>query len=101
MSQWAAAGVNLDFGPVRIVEIEPGVCCSGAWANITITRWVGRSTTTAVERIGRVGDEVRGQYPSGASAIHLIAEGADISGKAALFCQCVPLILKEIRSTDW
>lgn len=76
MSQWTPANPNVGFGPARIIEIEPGTCCVGSWANITLTRWVGRGTAPAVERVGRVGDEVRTQYPAGTSAIHLIAEGA-------------------------
>lgn len=67
---------NAGFGPVRIIEVEPGVCCVGGWANVSISRWVGPGTVAAVERLARVGDELRAQYPSGLSSVHLIAENA-------------------------
>lgn len=76
MSQWAPAKANIEFGLARIIEVEPETCCAGAWANISLTRWVGRGTAAAVDKVSRVGDEVRTQYPSGVSAIHLIAETA-------------------------
>ncbi|HKU43140.1 MAG TPA: hypothetical protein VJR89_33500 [Polyangiales bacterium] len=76
MSPAAHGKSDLEFGPVRIIEVEPGACCAGAWANISLTRWIGRGTASAVERVARVGDEVRTQYPDGVSAVHLIAEGA-------------------------
>ncbi|HKP57428.1 MAG TPA: hypothetical protein VJV78_11940 [Polyangiales bacterium] len=76
MSQWAPARANIEFGLARIIEVEAATCCAGAWANISLTRWVGRGTAAAVDKVSRVGDEVRTQYPSGVSAIHLIAETA-------------------------
>src|SRR3954469_18589850 len=76
MTQGARAKPNAAFDPARIVEIDPGTCCTGAWANVTLTRWISRGTVSAVERVGRVGAEVRAQFPMGTSAVHLICEGA-------------------------
>jgi hypothetical protein len=76
MTQGARAKPKAAFDPARIMEIDPGTCCSGAWANVTLTRWVGRGTLSAVECVARVGAEVRAQYPMGTSAVHLISEGA-------------------------
>ena len=58
------------------MDVEPGTCCIGAWGNITLTYWEGRGTAPAVERLARLGAEIRAQYPNGTSAIHLIREGA-------------------------
>jgi hypothetical protein len=67
-----------EHGPLQLLETEPGACCTGSWANLTITRWQGRGTGPAVERVAKVSAEVRAQYPSGISSVHLIVEGAGL-----------------------
>jgi hypothetical protein len=74
----ARAKTNPVFGPARVIEIDPGVCYSGAWANVTLTHWVSRGTVSAVECVARVGSALREQYPMGTSAVHLIREGAGL-----------------------
>jgi hypothetical protein len=66
------------FDPARIIEVDPGTCCAGAWANVTLTHWLSRGTLSAVERVASVGAELRAQYPMGTSAVHLIREGAGL-----------------------
>jgi hypothetical protein len=72
MSEAARAQPNARLGPARLLEIEPGTCYAGVWANIGVTLWVNRGTLPAVERVARVGEELRAQFPNGVSSIHLI-----------------------------
>jgi hypothetical protein len=74
----ASANPNTVFDPARVIEVDPGVCYAGAWANVSLTHWVSRGTVSAVECVGRVGAELRAQYPMGTSAVHLIREGAGL-----------------------
>lgn len=76
MSEAARPQSNARHGPARLLEIEPDTCYAGVWANIAVTLWVNRGTLPAVERVARVGEELRAQFPKGVSSIHLIREGA-------------------------
>jgi hypothetical protein len=76
MSQGARAEPNATLAPARLIEVEPGTCYAGAWANVAVTLWVSRGTLPAAERVARVSEELRAQFPNGVSSIHLIREGA-------------------------
>jgi hypothetical protein len=69
--------------PLRLLEVEPGTCCAGAWANITVTTWQSRGTVPAIERVARVGSVIRSECRSGISSIHLIREGAGLPSPEA------------------
>jgi hypothetical protein len=87
VSQIERTATRPQHGPQRLIETEPGTCCAGAWANVTITRWQSRATGPAVERVLRVSSEIRAAYPSGISSIHIIREGAAMptpEGRAGL-----------------
>ena len=78
MTYVASANPNTVFDPARVIEIDPGTCCAGAWGNVSLTHWFSRGTVSAVECVARVGSDLRAQYPMGTSAVHLIREGAGL-----------------------
>lgn len=78
MDQLERAADEIGFGSARVIEVEPGTCSAGAWANLTITRWQNRATGPAVERVARVSREIRAAYPNGISSVHLLCEGTGL-----------------------